>query len=124
MRFKLFLNKLSASQTISESKRENKALNCYGMCNPYNSRRLTMDDSPRISMNDLYLAMKAWRIRKEGFGHLVYDPGNSRIYEVDSEGESFLRDFCNAQNLKEFAVVAESSPNHRSILEQIQTECI
>ena len=124
MRFELFLNKLSASQTLSESKRGEAALNCYGMCNPYNARQLDVNDSPRTSLQDLYLAMRTWRTRKEGFGHLVYDPGNSRIYEVDDDGEKHLRDFCTASTFRQFVALFESSATHKAMLRKIQTVCI
>lgn len=124
MRFELYLNQISASHALNNKKKGKIDLDCFGMCNPYNKNSLIKDDCPKESLRDFYSAMKKWRFKKEDFGHLIFDPGNSRIYDVDDEAEEHLRRLCEAETFENFVVLAESSATYDVLMREVQAVCI
>lgn len=90
MKFQLFLNHLSASQTIKQRDAKT-ALDCYATCSPYNCAIISIEQNQsEPSLRSLFERMMKWKFRREKFGHLVYDPSNNRLYETDEEGYTAL----------------------------------
>jgi hypothetical protein len=102
MKFQLFLNHLSSSQTI-KTRNAMSAVDCYTTCNPYNCAMLSVEEknSERNSYN-LFERMKKWKIRPEQFGFLIYDNENNRLYETDEDGYSSLKKLIAAETYSSF----------------------
>lgn len=119
MRFQLFLNHLSASQTI-QSRTDGAPYDCYTTCNPYNCS-IVSDDPPALgdSLPALFDRMKQWRVRREAFAYLVYDPSNNRLYETDDDGFSALQSLLQATSFESFSQKALSDKRCNALMTDI-----
>ncbi len=110
MIFQLFLNHLSASQTI-KSRNEESAFACYATCSPYNCAIISSEQKNTDTNNRaLFERMMGWKIRREDFAYLVYDPSNNRLYETDEEGFKALEILLNNKTYDLFcATLADNS---------------
>ena len=124
MKFQLFLNQLTASQILTESRAAKLTLDCYGNCNPYNATRISGKSAPISSLKDLYLAIKRWRIRKEAFGYLCYDPNSTRVYEADSEAMHEINRLTGVTSFKAFKKQVNVSLGSKTLINEIKAVCI
>jgi len=108
MRFELFLNHLSASQTI-KSRNSTSALDCYGTCSPYNCAIVSMEQlSTDRALRSIFERMMKWKTRAEDSTHLVYDPANNRLYEADEDGHRALNVIQNCPTYESFCALLKN----------------
>jgi hypothetical protein len=124
MHFHLYLNKISASQVLSSSARQESPLNCHSNCNPYNSRRIDDKSMPIHSLEDLYTSLRQWRVREESFGYLYYDPTSSRIYESDATAKAHISRFQEAETFEQFMDLSDASSESARLVQEMRATCI
>jgi len=123
MKFELFLNQLSESQTYLGKDNNVEKLNCIGKCNPYNASRIENKAVDVSRIENLYSVIKRWKLRKEDFGYIVYDTNNGRIYLTDDAGNKFLSNCMETTNFSGFQNLINKE-NNSSNINRIQSICI
>ncbi len=109
MKFELFLNHLSASQTL-KSRGKTSALDCNGVCATYNCAIISMEEkSTSDFLTGFFERLLKWKARPERDSFLVYDPANNRLYVTDHDGNEALNLLQTCRTFKSFCSLLESN---------------
>ena len=120
MKFTLFLNHLSASQTIN-SRQSNSPLDCYATCSPYNCANISTEQHDSESgLRLLFKRMGKWKFRAEKSAYLVYDPRNNRLYETDEDGYSALHTLLKAYSYESFCDMLKTNKECNALVSNIK----